>query len=212
MERSGKNNPCPICGRDKDDKCRWDDEIILCYCGDDFAPSPLFRVGQIVKALGLNWALVNKAAGFAAASYCFIRNKPLQKTSLFSEREKEVFVKKKIAYSTGLDAAFRDLRKIYHFSLSARCLEYLTPQEIRSYRLASMKVFARARALRKFIAKNRTSLGKRPREVIALRIWEKQAMYDLKEFERFEKHCLGAIFQNKTPTDFRSEGVLPAGG
>lgn len=208
MEWSGKNNPCPICGRDKDDKCRWDDEIILCYCGDDFAPPPMFRVGQIVKAFGLNWALVNKAAGFASASYCFIRNKPLQNVSLFSEREKEVFVKKKIACSTGLDLAFRDLRKIYHFSLSARCLECMTLQELKSYKVASMKVSARARALRRFIAKNRTSLGKRAREVIALRIWEKQAMYDLKEFERFERYYLGEILQNKTPTDFRSEGVL----
>ena len=84
----------------------------------------------------------------------------------------------------------------------------MTLQELKSYRVASMKVSARAKALRKFIAKNRTSLGKRAREVIALRIWEKQAMYDLKEFERFERYYLGEILQNKTPTDFRSEGAL----
>lgn len=207
MESSGKRNPCPICHRDKDDKCRWDEEIILCYCGDDFAPSPLFRIGQVVKALGVEWALVNKSGGFAASSYSFIRHKPLERTFLFSEKEKKELSEKKIAYAFGLDAAFKELRKLYQFSLSAPPLEFMTLADLNKHKLVGKKICARARGLKKFIGKNRMIVGRRKKEVTALRIWEKQARYDLKEIESFESCYLGCI--SKAPDGWGPPGALP---
>lgn len=31
---SSKRNPCPVCGRDSDDKCRRSDELLSCYWGE----------------------------------------------------------------------------------------------------------------------------------------------------------------------------------
>jgi len=39
--RSGKRNPCPICGRTKDDKCAFKNDTIHCYCGVSNSPPDL---------------------------------------------------------------------------------------------------------------------------------------------------------------------------
>jgi hypothetical protein len=28
---SGRNRPCPVCGRTKDPDCRWNDEVVFCH-------------------------------------------------------------------------------------------------------------------------------------------------------------------------------------
>lgn len=68
MDHSSKANPCPVCGRDKDDKCRWNDSFIFCYQGDSYSP-PDLRVGQTLEVPG--WprlAVVGLQGGFAGAS------------------------------------------------------------------------------------------------------------------------------------------------
>jgi hypothetical protein len=52
MKSSGRRNPCPVCGRDKDDKCRWNDEIILCWQGDSFSPPQNLKKGQTLDVPG----------------------------------------------------------------------------------------------------------------------------------------------------------------
>jgi len=71
MKHSSRRNPCPICGRDKDDKCRWNDEFILCYAGNSFAPPGYLKIGDRVKVNEQSFALCSESSGFAGASYCF---------------------------------------------------------------------------------------------------------------------------------------------
>lgn len=71
MRYSSKSNPCPICGRNTDSKCRLSDEFILCYDGDSFAPPQHLRVGDKIKVNAETFALCSTLSGFAGNSHCF---------------------------------------------------------------------------------------------------------------------------------------------
>lgn len=71
MNHSSRNTPCPICHRNTDDKCRWNDEFILCYDGDSFAPPQHLRVGDKIKVNAETFALCSTLSGFAGSSHCF---------------------------------------------------------------------------------------------------------------------------------------------
>jgi len=71
LNNSSRNTPCPICHRNTDDKCRWNDEFILCYDGDSFAPPQHLRVGDKIKVNAETFALCSTLSGFAGSSHCF---------------------------------------------------------------------------------------------------------------------------------------------
>jgi len=71
MNHSSRNTPCPICNRNTDDKCRWNNEFILCYDGDSFAPPQHLRVGDKIKVNAETFALCSTLSGFAGSSHCF---------------------------------------------------------------------------------------------------------------------------------------------
>ena len=81
FRRSGKNNPCPICDRTKDDKCAWNDSVIHCYNGVSNYPPQDLKIGETFEmALSSitngKWALVKKNAGFSGNHWIFIPDKP----------------------------------------------------------------------------------------------------------------------------------------
>ena len=81
FKRSGKNNPCPICDRTKDDKCAWNDSVIHCYNGVSNYPPQDLKIGETFEmALSSitngKWALVKKNAGFSGNHWIFIPDKP----------------------------------------------------------------------------------------------------------------------------------------
>jgi hypothetical protein len=71
MKHSSRRDSCPICGRNKDDKCRWNEEMIFCYDGTSFAPPQYLKLGDKVKVGLDNYALFSQACGFANNSYGF---------------------------------------------------------------------------------------------------------------------------------------------
>lgn len=71
MNHSSRNTPCPICHRNIDDKCRWNDEFMLCYDGDSFAPPQHLRVGDKIKVNAQTFVLCSTLSGFAGSSHCF---------------------------------------------------------------------------------------------------------------------------------------------
>ena len=95
--RSGRKNPCPICGRTKDDKCAFKSDTIHCYCGVTNSP-PNLKLGEIIHinyGSTRDWALVKKNAGFSGNHCIFIPNKPLDKTKpLIKKKVKKVSIPK----------------------------------------------------------------------------------------------------------------------
>jgi len=71
MKHSSRRESCPICGRNTDDKCRWNDEMIFCYDGTSFAPPQYLKLGDKVKVGLDSYALFSQACGFANNSYGF---------------------------------------------------------------------------------------------------------------------------------------------
>lgn len=71
MKHSSRRKPCPICGRNIDDKCRWNDEMIFCYNGDSFSPPHYLKIGDRIKVGGGDYALFSQVCGFAGNSYGF---------------------------------------------------------------------------------------------------------------------------------------------
>jgi hypothetical protein len=191
MEHSGKGKACIICGRDKDDKCRWNSEIILCYSGDDFAPSSRFRLGDTVRTGGNEWALVNTSSGFAGASYLFIRHRPNTPFTSLTIKEREKRIHRAARIDTRFLIAFAEIRKLYHFCLSAHAIEYMKAEEIRKVKLASQKLAVRIKGLKRFLFNNRREVANHKKYGVALKIWEKQVRYELEAIQRFERLYLG---------------------
>lgn len=71
MKHSSRRTSCPVCGRNTDDKCRWNDEVIFCYDGTSFAPPQFLRIGDKIKIQTENYALFSQSCGFANNSYGF---------------------------------------------------------------------------------------------------------------------------------------------
>ena len=65
MKASGRNNPCPICGRTKDADCRWSDDVILCHTGTDMRP------GDTLTIAGQPWAFIRHDGGFSGSAAVF---------------------------------------------------------------------------------------------------------------------------------------------
>lgn len=56
---SGKGNPCPVCGRDKDGDCRTNEggTFVICHHGKTFAPPDHLKKGEVIPgADGGRWA------------------------------------------------------------------------------------------------------------------------------------------------------------
>ena len=73
MQHSSRAQPCPVCTRDRDDKCRWDEHRLLCFVGETFAPPANLEPGEVITGEdGIQWAFVRHGAGFANASALFV--------------------------------------------------------------------------------------------------------------------------------------------
>lgn len=111
MQHSSRRNPCPVCGRNIDDKCRWSNTRIYCYAGDSFSPPSFLRIGDKIKIAGEQWRLFSLSSGFSQNSYAFalyegeeyrflnyedkreFRKSCIRLTRLFMQREKSLKVK-----------------------------------------------------------------------------------------------------------------------
>ena len=73
MQASSRAQPCPVCSRDRDDKCRWDENRLFCFVGETFAPPANLEPGEVITGGdGIHWAFVRHGAGFANASALFV--------------------------------------------------------------------------------------------------------------------------------------------
>ncbi len=72
LKPSGKNNPCPICGRTKDSDCRISDELVLCHRGSTHHPPHGVRPGEVPASradTSRPWAYAKETDDGRAAVY-----------------------------------------------------------------------------------------------------------------------------------------------
>ena len=65
MKASGRNTPCPVCGRTKDADCRWSDSTILCHTGTDL------RTSDTLTIAGQEWAFIRPNGGHSGRAAVF---------------------------------------------------------------------------------------------------------------------------------------------
>jgi hypothetical protein len=83
---SSRRHPCPVCGRNTDDKCRRQPELISCYWGSRFHPPAGLRVRDVLRVDGADWAVVALAGGFSGNSLILCPHRPLSR----SERQRRI--------------------------------------------------------------------------------------------------------------------------
>lgn len=153
MKASSKKSPCPICGRYTDDKCRSNDESILCYSGDKFGPSANLRKGDSIQALGKTWILISYNAGFSATSYLFVIDDGRYKK--LSPQEKSQLNRKKVALARKAILAFREIENNFFLFLAPRDLFSLAPEEINYVEAFGNKLIELCENLEDFLSLNR---------------------------------------------------------
>jgi len=77
LSRSGRNRPCPICGRRKDHKCSWGSDFICCYPGTSHHPPAHLHIGDTIEAEGITWALIRKDRGWSGRHWVFKPHRPI---------------------------------------------------------------------------------------------------------------------------------------
>jgi hypothetical protein len=83
---SSRRNPCPVCGRNTDDKCRRQPELISCWHGSRFHPPTGLRVRDVLRVDGADWAVVALAGGYGNNSMVLAPHRPLSR----SQRQRRV--------------------------------------------------------------------------------------------------------------------------
>lgn len=73
---SSRRNPCPICGRNTDDKCRQSAELLSCWHGSSFHPPADLHLGDVLRVDGDDWAVVALAGGFGGNSLILCPDRP----------------------------------------------------------------------------------------------------------------------------------------
>lgn len=77
LTRSSKRTPCPMCGRNSDGDCRFNDELILCHLGSRFSPPEHLQIGDVVSINGNDWALTRTGVGYDGAAHKFKPHRPI---------------------------------------------------------------------------------------------------------------------------------------
>lgn len=204
MQHSSEYNPCPICGRDTDDKCRWNDSTILCYYGDLFHPPKELSLGQFLQLGETQWKLISYYAGFSNGSYLFAKTDAIEFLSPLQQQRKKVEVRSGARKNTiDYKDKFAKTRKLLH-----RCLAVKDPQHLRVEEIAEAKkvcegAIKECSELIGFIADNRARLTVKKNHVFALKHWGKMLDYELKELINFERVYLGVL--DRPPVELAGE-------
>ena len=178
MNHSSRQNPCPCCFRDVDDKCRFGDDLILCYNGDSFHPPANLVVGDCIKIAGHGWKLLRMNAGFAANSFLFVRSDdestltPLQRRRLRRE-QKSIEWKKE----------FKQIRDLVYCSFSTPRFDLIDDADFLEYKQATDLALEKTEKLLSLLSMNRRRVYLKKYTIVALGYWRKTLGYQKRDFE-----------------------------
>jgi hypothetical protein len=188
VNHSSKSNPCPVCDRTKDDKCRWNDNFIFCYRGDSFAP-PDLRLGQVLEVPG--WprlAVVAEAGGFAGASVVLAPDEGRE--ALQAPRRPG----ESVACSTTAKVLMSKIRAQLRILLSQPEFECLTIAQLRALGQEARNTRDLVLDLGVFVRHKRGLIKKQRQLQLNLRDSEKTLKYFLADLAFFIKNNLGCSF------------------
>jgi hypothetical protein len=186
MYHSSKRNPCAICGRDVDDKCRNNGELFLCYHGTSFYP-PDLSVGETIEIEGLGtMACLDTAAGFSGASMLLARSRPAERLlggSGGGDRDRVA----RLAVLGSIGAIRKGLISLNKMPDPFSC----TLEEIDFIHDNARKIYETSDKIEKTLREKRTSWSNIKKVYDILLDSKKQAGYTLKHIQDFKSRYLG---------------------
>jgi hypothetical protein len=192
MQHSSRTNPCPVCLRDTDDKCRISDDMIFCYYGDSFHPPAHLEIGDKINVNGATWRLTSLEAGFSDNSYLFTRciEEAAAIAGLRDRRQKRNGTIKTVAWQP----EFKKTRKLLHKALSVPEFERLNIDGLEAGRDATEEALEECENLLLKISAYKSRMILKKNTVLALRYWRKILQFRLRDFAAFEHRVLGVPF------------------
>lgn len=191
MKHSSRKEPCPICSRDKDDKCRWNDFNIFCYYGNSFHPPSTLRLGDRIDAFGKSWKLVKLNGGFSGGSYIFAvanSDEPIRRQT---KQEREQYRKQIDFVSHKSKKLLSDLRKKVQQCYALKDFFTMTPDEIRKANAILQLTVDDCDAALKFILRNRRMISNSQKLRATYLIWQRTMRYQKKSLDLFIAENLG---------------------
>jgi len=193
MKHSSRKDPCPICDRNTDDKCRWNDFNIFCYCGESFHPPNSLRLGDSVQAFGKRWKLVKLNGGFSGGSYIFATAADDEPVRRQTKEEREQYRKRIDLTVYKSKKMFSQLRQKVHQCYALRDFYALSLDQIQDASSLLQTTVSDCDAALKFVSRNRGLIPDSKRLTAAYLIWQKRIRYQKKDLDFFTKDCLGIL-------------------
>lgn len=186
MKHSSRTEPCPICGRNVDDKCRWAENAIFCYFGDSFHPPMNLNKGDVIEAFESSWKLLYLQGGFSGGSYVFTRYNSV-KNSFVSREEKQKLQKLISENTLKLQKQINSLRKLVQRSYALKDFQQMTSQDLSAAALLLDRTMQECESVLQFIYANRSRVKISRKFFTALPLWKKQVERQRKNFVEFHK-------------------------
>jgi hypothetical protein len=185
---SGRNAPCPICGRNTDDKCRWHDDLIACHQGDTFSPPAGLSKGSVLNVQGSPWAVVNLQGGFSGCAVVF---KPHVDRHWFTPAARKTEARVQAVLLPTLQQLFARCRQYVQACLAMPPLEGCTLQQLQAELAHAEVTVLNLTALRGPLVRARRQAPEMNRFVRAVDHWLRLVTYQLRDLERFMRVQLG---------------------
>jgi hypothetical protein len=185
---SSKPNPCPLCGRDSDDKCRRTDSAISCYWGERFSPPAGLKLGQVLTVEGHPWAVVNLSGGFAGNSLIL---RPHIDRMAFKPAQRQQQRREVAALAPVLRELFAKVRLYVHAAFAIPDLEWSTAGQICRDQQLLATTTRHLQDLRAPLVLARREDPSMGRLVAAVDLWLRQVRYQAADIEAFNRWALG---------------------
>lgn len=193
MNYSSKSNPCGICGRTTDDKCRWSDNFISCYYGNSFHPPSGLRLGDFIEAFGSRWKLVKLDGGFSGGSYIFATASEHEPARRQTREEREHYRKQIDFIAHKSKRLLFHLRKLVQKSYGLQPFSTMDLKQLRSANDLLKQTLDDCDYAIKFVAENRRSIPNAKKLSMAFFLWRNRVRYQKNDFDIFVSQCLGIL-------------------
>lgn len=187
-QSSSRREPCPICSRDTDDKCRWQQDLIACHQGDTFSPPAGLRIGDVITVQGSPWAVVKVDAGFSGQAVLF---RPHINRQWFTPAQQRTEQKVQAALLPTLQELFARCRECVQLCLAMPALEWCTVPQLQAELAHARATVANLTALRRPLVKARREAPEVGCFVKAIDHWLRLVGHQLRDVERFLRVHLG---------------------
>jgi len=185
---SSKKAPCPLCGRDTDDKCRRREGVIHCYQGSRFGPPPHLKRGDVLTVEGSQWYVADLAGGFSGAHTVL---RPHVSRADFRPAVKQARQRQAANLEPVLLDLFRRVRAWVQAALGIPELRLSTLEEIREARTIVATAAEALAEIRPPLLEARRERPELGRLVSAVDLWAREVRYQQADLELFWRRDLG---------------------